>query len=165
MKTLALLLAATGTLWAAPPSNPELTSSPEIAAAKTAREVPVGPEIFGVFYGRTPCQELSAQLNVAASEACNKVKCRLILYQDPATKAPTTYSWKGKTNWTGKWSIIEGTKTDPRAIVYQLQPANPEGFLSFLQVDENILFFLGKDGSPLVGNIKFSYTLNRITRK
>jgi len=160
-----LLLTLTGALWAAPASNPELTSASEIAAGKTAAEVPVGPEIFGVFRGRTPCQELSAQLNAAASQVCNKVKCRLILYQDPATKAPTTYRWAGKTNWTGSWSIIKGTQTDPKATVYQLHPPDPHAFLSFLKVDDNILFLLNKDGTPLVGNIEFSYTLNRVVRK
>ena len=165
MKKLALLLTLTGTLCAAPASDPPLTSASEIAATKTAAGVPVGPEIFGVFRGRTPCQDLSAQLNAPASEACNKVKCRVILYQDPTTRAPTTYTWAGKTNLTGNWSIVEGTKTDPKATVCQLQLPNPEGFLSLLKVDENILFLLGKDGRPLVGNIEFSYTLNRIVRK
>ena len=159
------LMAVSGSLWATPPSDPLLTSSSEIAALKTVQEVPVGPEIFGVFRGRTPCQELSAQLNVSPSEACNKIKCRLTLYQNPTTKTPTTYTWSGKTKWTGKWSIIKGTTADPNAVVYFLEPGNSNGFLAFLEVNENVLFFLNRDGGLLVGNSEFSYTLNRIIRK
>lgn len=165
MRSIIAFLMLIGSFASALEAEPAPTSSSEIAAAKTEQEVPAGPEIFGVFRGRTPCQELSALLHVAASEACNKVKCRLILYQDPSTKAPTTYDWRGKTNWTGRWAIVKGTKSDPKAIVYELRPPDPQAFLSLLKVDDNILFILGKDGSPLVGNADFSYTLNRIVRR
>jgi hypothetical protein len=139
------------------------TSPSEIYAAKTAAETPVGPHIFGVFRGRTPCEDLAELLNAPASEACNKVKCRLFLYQDPATKLPTTYEWAGKTKWTGKWTIAQGTKSDPNATVIRLETPDPKSHLSFLKIDENILYILDRNETPLVGNIHFSYTLNRIS--
>ena len=55
----------------------------------------------------------------------------------------------------------KGTKGDPAAVVYQLDPENAEGFLSFQKADENILLFLGNDRELLVGNENFSYTLTR----
>ena len=66
---------------------------------------------------------------------------------------------------TGKWSIVKGTKGDPDAEVYQLDTDDQNGFLSFLKVDDNILFFLDKDRELLVGNEHFSYTLNRGSMK
>ena len=161
MKSFFILLLFAITL----PAAEELTSPSEIYAAKTAAETPTGPEIFGVFRGRTPCQDLSAQLNATASDACNKVKCRLFLYQDPVTKAPTTYEWIGKTKWKGNWTITKGSKTDPEAIIYKLTPPDPKAFLSLLKADDNILYLIDSEGKPLVGNIHFSYTLNRTNKK
>jgi hypothetical protein len=140
-------------------------SESEIAAEKTLEETPTGPQIFGVFRGRTPCQELSALLNASASEACNKIKCRLFLYQDPITKTPTTYEWAGKIKWTGKWTIVKGSKTDANAILYRLETPDPKAYLCLRKADENILLILNRNESPLVGNEHFSYTLNRMVKK
>ena len=160
MKIFIFLLATCVSLLGAPSDSP----TPNIST-NTPIGMPVGPEVYGIFNGRTPCQELSRQLNVPASEACNKVKCRLILYQDPATGAPTVYDWQGKIRWTGKWSIVKGAKDDPNAIIYRLDPQDARGFLSFLKADDNILLFLDRTDKPLVGNVDFSYTLNRATIK
>ena len=108
-------------------------------------------------------------LNVPKSDDCTKIKWQLILYQDPVTHAPTTYAlgglaWRNPPK-TGKWAIVKGTKEDPDAVVYQLDPDNANGFLSFLKGDENILFFLGHNRELLVGNERFSYTLNRLQKE
>ena len=137
-------------------------SPSEIAAEKSIAEAPTGPDIFGVFRGRTPCQELSAHLNIAASPACNKVKCRLVLYQDPQTQTPTTYIWTGKTRLTNTWSIVTGTKSDPHAVVYKLNNPDPKASLALQAIDPNVLLVLSTNGTPLVGNKEFSYTLNRV---
>src|SRR6185295_14287678 len=103
MKTIAYLILAGLLLGGGRAADIDTRSSSEIYAEKTAEEVPRGPEIFGVFRGRTPCQELSELLKAPASEECNKIKCRLILYQDPKTKEPTTFKWVGKLERSGKW--------------------------------------------------------------
>lgn len=144
-------------------SEPYVKSPSELAAEKSIAEAPVGPNIFAVFRGRTPCQELSAHLNVPASDLCNKVKCRLILYQDPATKLPTTYIWVGKTRLTNTWSIETGA--DQRSIVYRLNNPDPKASLKLQALDPNILLVLSSNGTPLVGNKEFSYTLNRVVKE
>src|SRR5262249_22977827 len=131
-------------------------SPSEIWAEKTIAEVPRGPEIFGVFQGRTPCQELSELLKVPSNDICNKIKCRLILYQNPKSKEPTTFSWKGKVESTAKWSVAN----DGAGKVFKLEME--KGVLSLLKVDENVLYFLNTEGVALVGNWEFSYTMNRI---
>ena len=60
-----------------------------------------------------------------------------------------------------KWTIVRGTKTNPEAVVYQLEPDKPGGSLSCVKADDNILFFLDKERNLMVGNGDFSYTLNR----
>jgi hypothetical protein len=163
MKTILLSLIACSSLLAAP----ELISDspgPSTSTNSPAR-LPSGPDVLGVFEGRSPCQEIVGLLNVAGREACTKIKWRLILYQDPVTHAPTTYAlggfmWRNPPR-TGKWTILKGTPNDSNATVYQLDPDDPQGFLSFVKADENILFFLDKDRNLLIGNIKHSYTLNR----
>jgi hypothetical protein len=92
----------------------------------------------------------------------------LILYHDPVTHAPTTYAYAlGGFAWrnpprTGRWAIVKGTKEDPNAVVYQLDP--DVSFLSFLKTDDNILMFLDREGNLLIGNSRFSYTLNRTSK-
>ena len=109
------------------------------------------------------------QLNLAVSGDCIKRKSKLVLYQDPATHAPAKYSRLGSgyrnPPRTGKWTVVKGGKTDPNAKVYQLDPDLPRAFLSLLEADENALFFLGRKGNHFVGNIHFSYTLNRAVMK
>jgi hypothetical protein len=64
----------------------------------------------------------------------------------------------------GTWTMLQGTKTDPNAVVYQLQLEGSQAPVSFLKVDENHLFMLDRDWNLLVGNALFSYTLSRLER-
>jgi hypothetical protein len=96
---------------------------------------------------------------------CIKLKWDLTLYQDPRTRIPTTYRLKGtfyrERIGEGRWSIIKGTKTDPEAVVYQLDPDKAASSLLFMKADNNVLFFLDKERNLMKGNGDFSYTLNR----
>lgn len=114
------------------------------------------PSLFGVFEGRTPCPD------------CERTKVRLILYQNPTTKAPTTYVleriYVGKDNirhiTKGDWAITRGTKEDSKAMVYQLN-TDLEGFGLYQAADKNILLFLEDDLSLKVGTPGHSYTLSK----
>src|SRR5688572_13504392 len=122
MKTILLSLMTCSSLLAAP-EPVSLVSSPLPGTSTNSQaSFPSGPDVLGVFDGRSPCQEIVELLNVAGRDACTKIKWRLILYQDPATHAPTTYALEGFM-WrnpprTGKWTILKGTKIDPNATVY-----------------------------------------------
>ena len=117
------------------------------------------------FVGRSPCREVAAQLIKAVTADCMKAKWALTLYQDPVALTPTTYKLKGTFYrdriGEGRWSIVKGTKTDPSAVIYQLDPDDSEGTLLLLKADDNILFFLDSERNLMVGNVDFSYTLNR----
>jgi hypothetical protein len=123
------------------------------------------------FSGRSPCREIAKELNRPVGADCFKLKWSIDFYRDPQTLAPTTYRLRGTlyrnetTNTErireGKWKVTKGTKTDPNAIVYQLDAFDADGPIFLLRADRDILFFLDKNGSVLVGNEDFSYTLNR----
>ena len=123
------------------------------------------------FSGRTPCIEIAREINHPVPADCAKLKWSIDFYRDPQTLAPTTYRLRGtlyrhEANGTetireGKWNVTKGTKTDPNALVYRLDSFTPDGPIFLLKGDRNVLFFLTKDGEPLVGNSDFSYTLNR----
>ena len=124
--------------------------------------IATGKHVYGVFAGRTACQEFMKELNLDANPYCIKRKMKIILYKDSATGKPTTYETKGMGKWSGKgnWFILQGTLTDPRATVFQVKlDANTSLFL--LKGDDNVLFILDKNRNFLIGNAKFSYTLNR----
>jgi hypothetical protein len=123
-----------------------------------------GPDVFGVFGGRTAAQGIARDLNIATDVNRNKLKWRVTLYQDPKTKAPTRYKVESSLHREGgvgvregTWSVIRGV----RSVVYHLAATKTEASLLFLRGDDNVLFFLGQDGKPKVGNTEFSYTLNR----
>jgi hypothetical protein len=125
----------------------------------------VGPSVFGVFEGRSPCQGIARELKIAAEVDCAKVKWRITLYQDPATLVPTRYKVESSLNRKrireGSWSVARGTAADPSVVIYHLAPANSEADLFLLKGDDNVLFFLDRHRKPLVGHTDFSYTLNR----
>ena len=124
--------------------------------------IATGKHVYGVFAGRTACQEFMKELNLDANPDCIKRKMKIILYQDSATGKPTTYETKGMGKWSGKgnWFILQGTLTDPRATVFQIE-LDAKTSLFLLKGDDNVLFILDKNKNFLIGNAKFSYTLNR----
>ena len=135
--------------------------------------LPTDSLIIGVFDGRTPCNNDLLALNGISSNGCQIIKCRLTLYQDVKTHAPTSfqlytvYVGKGDNRYssTGKWMMAKGTAADPNAIVYQLQPGSGKPrSLSFMKADDNILFMLDSQRNLLVGNDYVSFTLNRNKR-
>jgi len=150
--------------------------------SQTATPSPVvaGPELHGVFEGITPCSALTRPLpQIPADTDCEQMIWKLIFYQDPQTGAPTTYSLKSayglpkqNTNdlvgggtpieMDGKWTITTGTRTDPDAVVYQINPDDPQTTASFLKVSDKLLHVLNSEKSLLVGNGGWSYTLNRM---
>jgi hypothetical protein len=118
-----------------------------------------------VFSGRTPCREVARQLKHPVAVDCMKLKWKLTLNQDPKTFNPTTFKMRGTLfrdfDREGKWAILQGRPADANATIYRLDFDKVEKPLFLLKVDDNILFFLHNDGSLMVGNSDFSYTLNR----
>lgn len=127
---------------------------PDVA---TQREVPGGPEVYGVFEGRSPCAGIAELFGEELRSACIKIKWRIILYHDSASGAPTTYKILGRPD--GKWRIIKGMPGNPSANIIVLETAKP--FYIF-NADENVLFMLDENKNFRVGNANFSYTLNRV---
>jgi hypothetical protein len=126
-------------------------------------------EFMGVFDGRTPCQELSVQLDEKKSPECTKIKWRLRMFKDNTAGMTGTYELQGfiykkEAPYLDKWHIITGTATNPDVIVYQLDREGRPPLL-LQQCDDNVLYFLDKDKKLLVGNRDFSYTLNRVPGK
>lgn len=124
------------------------------------------PLLQVVYEGRTPCQDLAAEIQMNVSESCFKLKWKLILNRDSVTHQPTTYVTRkvidnSPREVEGNWKIIRGTTAHPNAQIIQLDPEMPDKSILLYAADENILFFLHKDTSLFVGNENFSYTLNR----
>lgn len=131
-----------------------------------------GPGVLGVFDGRTPCHGIARAIKSERADErdCWKLKWRLTLNQDPATRSPTTYKIEGslfrQTPREGKWSIVRGTAVanDANATVYRLEPARGQATLNLLKGGDDVVFLLDADLKPLVGHEDFSYTLNRVTK-
>ena len=147
---------------ALPASNQglHLTVAPSLLA-DTARQV--------VYEGRTACQEFARQYNRTVEPDCRKLKWLLTLHRDPLTHAPTTY----RLAWTlsrsqpleGKWTVLKGLGQSNTAVVYQLDPDQPDRSIYLLVGDRNVLFVVDKEGRLLKGDENFSYALNRVMVK
>lgn len=114
-----------------------------------------------IFDGRTPCLDFARQYNLEVGSDCFKLKWKLTLFRDAITNEPTTYKLQRtlhrQSAVEGKWTI----KKNSAAVIYQLDPDQPNESISFLVGDENVLFFLDKENQLLTGNSDFSFTLNR----
>jgi len=112
---------------------------------------------------------------------CFVVEWKLTLIMDPNTKSPAGYKLEGLNRYIvaatnmysepgtrseseGKWKIIKGTKTDPNAIIYQLNPDKPEIKLSLLKLNDDLLHILDPDEKLMIGNEFHSYTLSRVSK-
>lgn len=137
------------------------------ASAALPSTVGTGSPLVGVFEGRTPCVEIVYEFTkVTPSAACQKVKWRLYLYQDPATGAPTTYQFDGThTSREGTWTVTRGAAADPHALVYQLRLDDSARIVSFLKPDDNHLMLLDADLNLMVGDRLWSYTFSRAAYK
>ncbi len=135
------------------------------SAKNTARAaIPEGPSVFGVFDGRSPCQEIAKELGIPRGPECTKIKWRLILYRDSITHQPTRYHLEGfvyrNQPREGEWRIVRGMAGDPSAEVIQLDPGK-KASMFFFKADANVLFILDNTKKAIPGNGHFSYVLYR----
>ena len=137
--------------------------------------------VLGIFAGNTLCGDIIRPLHKISQQAdCDLVEWKLTLYQDPLTHKPTTYKLPSvsrfiekpsnmysqpgiKTETEGKWTIVRGRKSNPRAIVYQLDPGKPQISIRLLKLGDNLLHLLYQDGALMIGSSQASYTLSRIS--
>jgi hypothetical protein len=124
-----------------------------------------GPQVFGIFGGRSPCAGLARELKLTGADGCVRVKWRVTLLKDPQTNQPTTYrvdsSLTRERGWTGAWRIVRGAPGFPDATVYQLDGDASHGPILLLRADDNLVLFLNQQRQPLPGTADFSYTLTR----
>jgi hypothetical protein len=123
-----------------------------------------------VFVGTTPFGEPLKNLLQLPPKA-DALRWELTLETDPKGLTPSRYKLQcdvvlspgvnEKKTFTatreGKCVIAKGAKSDPEAVVLELENA-----FSVLQVTKNLLHILNPDRSLMVGTAGFSYTLNQI---
>ena len=139
-----------------------------------------------LFTGTTPCSNIIRPLHKITAEAdciwnechCIMVEWKLTLYTNPVTLKPTSYKLTSinrfsvketnmysqpgtKAESEGKWTIVRGTKTNPDALVYRLNPDKPAISVDMLKLSDNLLHVLDREGRLMIGNEFWSYTLNR----
>jgi hypothetical protein len=136
--------------------------------SKTTTRVPVeeGPNVWGVFHGRVPCQEMAREMKIHVESGCEKLKWSFTFYQDPATRQLTSYKWAGSLfldkPLEGKCIVINGMPNNPHATIVQLNPDKPDRSLFLLKGDDNVLFILDSNKNLLKGDDYLSYTFNRV---
>ena len=133
---------------------PAANDKVNLTAKQTVIEDSIG------FEGRTPCGVPGI---IEPGKECYKLKWLIVLYGNATTKEPTTYKlfgtpYRAEGGRRGKWKI--SSRKDGR-IVYQLFDERGNPFIHLLKLDEGVLIFTDAKGNLLVGDLDFSYTLNR----
>lgn len=169
MKTLFYILSCCiGVLWSEAAKCQTAAADNKVQESITFHKMPNGPEVYGIFEGRTPCREISEQLGDHKPSDCERLKWQLTLYKDPATQNPTTYLLEtglfNRSPMKGKWRITRGTRAHPSAIIYVLEAARPGKQLYLFKGDENVLFILDEKQDFQTGDQHLSYTLNRVKK-
>ena len=113
-----------------------------------------------VFEGRTPCRGIEELLLNKTRSECYKKKWLIKLNRTNLTDTRGTYATKNLSNDTGTWTM----KADPAGkIIYQLHLKNGNT-LNLWHMDENLAYIMDSSGDLMVGDLDFSYSLNRRTR-
>ncbi len=112
------------------------------------------------FEGRTPCGVPDI---ITSDMECYKLKWYVVFYANAEKNESTTYRvfgtpYRKEGGKTGTWKIIKGK--DGR-IIYQLNDEKENAFIYLLKLGEGVLIFTDVKGNLLVGDLDFSYTLNR----
>lgn len=123
-----------------------------------------GPDVFGVFEGRTPCG-LSQVVGVSAPARCDKLDWRLTLFQDSGTRALTRYRLEGGLLPAGprEGAIRHRVSTafNRDASVLELEAAAGEQPVYLMRGDDNVFFFVDRTGNLGVGDRESGYALYR----
>jgi hypothetical protein len=110
-----------------------------------------------VFDGRTPCRGIEELTDNRTRSECYKKKWRVSLYKDQAAAVSGTYKIGTVGARAGRWKLKEHVTGRP---VYSLD-LNNGNTLDLLQVDENIVYIMDRQGGLMIGDHDFSYSLNR----
>ena len=117
-----------------------------------------------VFSGRTPCVDFG-RADLEDGPDCSKLKWKLTLYRDLVTNRSTTYKLESTVSRLkpveGRWTFVNGTHANPKALLIELDPDKRDRTISFLVGDENVLYLLDKESRVHVGNKDFGFALNR----
>ena len=140
----------------------------KVSESVTFSTKPTGRAVYGIFEGRTPSLEVNQQLGGGLPLDHDHLKWQLILFQDSITLKPTTYQliteMFNHRPLKGKWRIINGTQTNPKAATYVLETNLPGKAIYLLKGDNNVLFIQDENRDYRVGNHNFGYTLNRVQK-
>jgi hypothetical protein len=140
----------------------------KISESITFHDMPKGKNVYGIFEGRSPCEQISKLMGANLPADLDHLKWQLILFQGSITRKPTTFSLAtemfDRRSLTGKWNIAHGAKNNPDATLIILNCENPAKKMNLLKGDENVLFILDENLDFMPGNGDFSYTLNRVNK-
>lgn len=154
--------------------------TPTFAATIVALLIPPGvmraisPPAADEFVGTTPCDAQARRfVGIAASTPCERITWRLALSGGSSTYTmtaafgmqmsggPGLMDGGGTAQLRGSWSALQGTNTDPNAVVYRLTDEASGRSATFAKIGDNLIHLLNDDRSLAVGNASWSYTLNR----
>jgi hypothetical protein len=133
------------------------------------------------FVGSTPGGTLVQEFlgGLATNAPCHCVTWRIILstnqngaatynlvarYQIPTRDNPNRSENGPSVESRGTWELLKVAKSGTDAVVYRIKGEKSQRPLSLVKIGDNLLHFLNDDGTLMVGNGGWSYTLNRADR-
>jgi hypothetical protein len=120
-------------------------------------------EFLGGLATNTPCHYIMWEIRLLTNQNTGLPTTYNLVanYRIPARTNPNQSEDGPRVASQGTWEILKSEKSAPEAVVYQLKADKARGSLSLAKVGENLLHLINPDGSLMVGNGGWSYTLNR----
>jgi hypothetical protein len=126
-----------------------------------------GPEVrafIGGLPGDAPCHAITWRLTVKFSTGPAHTWQLAAKYGVPARTNPNAMVEGPAVSLQGTWRALAGTRAAPAAAIYRLTREGAPRPLSFAAVHTDLLHLLSDDGTLMVGDGGWSYTLNRAAR-
>ncbi len=136
--------------------------------------------VMAEFVGSSPGSALALEFlgGVASNAPCHSIAWQVTFFTNQNTGLPSTFRLTAlhrvptrsnpnrsedgpRVALDGRWEILTGARSRPKAVVYRITAAKSQGSLSFVKVGDHLLHLLNPDGSLAIGNGGESYTLNR----
>jgi len=120
-------------------------------------------EFLGGLTTNAECHYIKWQITLLTNQSnVQRATYNLVAqYYVPALNNPNQSAEGPRVTSHGTCEIVKGSKFSPGAVVYRINADKSQRSLSFVKVNDNLLHLLNPDGSLMIGNGGWSYTLNR----
>ena len=141
-------------------ANPQDSVGAEFIGSTPGGSLP--REFLGGLATNAECHFIKWQIKLSPDQGGSSGTYDLVAqYHVPTRNNPNQWEEGPKVTSRGTWEIVKDAKSSAGGVVCRIKAEKSQRSLSFAKVNENLLHLLNPDGTLMLGNGGWSYTLNR----